>query len=484
MTNVSSNARPAPAERVLSAEVTPIDTHARGPLLFLIGSAALWLVLGSVLALIAAIQLHSPGFLGNCEWFTYGRTVALQETAFVYGWAANAGIAVALWLLARLGGEALRASNWLFLGAAFWNLGVTVGEVGIATGDMTSFSLLELPRYVQPLLLFSWGTMAVAGVLAWSGRRREGTYASQWYAVAALFLFPWLFSAAQVVLLWAPVRGVVQAIAAGWYAQSVWTLWLAPLALAAAYYVIPKVSGRVLPSYEFASLGFWSLIFIGPWTGGRHLIGGPVPAWIATMAIVSCALLLFHYLIVALNLRAAYGSSGTATKFVTFGLTAYLLSGVLDAITAFRHVAVETQFTLIPTAQQVLAFYGAATMMFFGAIYFMVPRITGRPWASSAFATGHRLLLKAGVLITVLALAVGGWTQGTDLLNAKVSFGDIFAHLNLCLLAVMVGQVVLLIANLLFLVNFLRSACACVTESAAAVNPFRPATTTMEAHAS
>jgi cytochrome c oxidase cbb3-type subunit 1 len=237
----------------------------------------------------------------------------------------------------------------------------------------------------------------------------------------------------------------------------VWALWLAPLALAAAYYIVPKVSGRSLPSYEFSALGFWALIFFGPWTGGRHLIGGPVPAWVATMAIVSCALLLFHYLIVGLNLRAAYGGRGTATKFVTFGLTAYLLGGVLDAITAFRHIAVETQFTLIAKAQEVLALYGAATMIFFGAIYFMVPRITGRPWASSGLATGHRLLVKAGVLLTIGGFAVGGWTQGSDLLNAKVAYAGILGQLSLCLLAVIVGQAVLLLANLFFLVNFLRS---------------------------
>ena len=61
---------------------------------------------------------------------------------------------------------------------------------------------------------------------------------------------------AQAVLLWWPVRGTVQAIAAGWYAQGVWTLWLAPLALAGAYYIVPKIAGRVLPTYESAPLGF------------------------------------------------------------------------------------------------------------------------------------------------------------------------------------------------------------------------------------
>ena len=115
------------------------------------------------------------------------------------------------------------------------------------------------------------------------------SFASHWYAAAALFLFPWILSIAHVMLFSAPVRGVLQPIVAGWYAQSAWTLWIAPLALSAAYFVVPKVTGKVLPSYEFASLGFWCLVLVGGLTGGRHLVGGPVPAWISSVAVVACA---------------------------------------------------------------------------------------------------------------------------------------------------------------------------------------------------
>ena len=464
-----------------SAEVTVVDTHARTPLLFLIGSGIAWLVLSGVLGLLASIQLHSPAFLADCEWFTFGRTQAMRETAFIYGWAANAGLAIALWVLGRLGGYPLRALNWVLVGGIFWNLGVTVGLVGIAMGDMTSFALLQLPRYVQPLLTVSYCAIAMSGVLAWSGRRTEGTFASQWYAAAALFLFPWLFTAAQVMLLWAPVRGTVQAVTAGWFAQSLWTLWLAPLALTGAYYIVPKVSGRSLPSYDFAPLGFWTLVFIGGWTGGRHLIGGPVPAWIPTIAVVACCMLLFHYLVLFLNLRVAVGHGGTSLGFIKFGLFAYLLGGVLDAITSFRGVAMETQFTFIVTAQEQLALYGGISMMIFGGLYYMLPRLTGRPWASSGLTVGHRVLVTFGIVLLVVTLFVGGWTQGDELLDVKVGMNDIFSRLRLTLMISSGAQLALLVANLLLFVNFCRSACACVTGPAPAASPFRQPST-LEAH--
>lgn len=441
-----------------AAEVTAIDTHARWPLLLLIGSALVWLVVSGVFALISAIQLHSPAFFSECAWFTHGRMKALHETAFVYGWAASAGLAIALWILGRLGGHSLRALNWVVVGSVFWNLGVTAGLVGIATGDMTSFALLQLPRYVQPLMVFAYAAIAISGVLAWSGRKRAGTFASQWYAVAALFLFPWLLTAAQVVLLWSPVRGVVQSIGAAWYAQGVLSLWLVPLALAGAYYVVPKVAGRALPSYKAAPLSFWTLILVGTWTGGRQLIGGPVPAWIPTIAVVGGALLLFHYVVVALNFRIAIGAEGTAIRFMSFGLVAYLVNGLLEIISSFRGAAIHTQFTFFATGLEQLALYGAVSMLFFGAIYHMVPRVAGRVWVSRALTAGHTVAVMTGVVVAVAALMVAGSTQSELLLKPAVTFASIFSQVRFALLMNTAAQFLLLGANLLLLVNFARTA--------------------------
>ena len=463
-----------------TAEVTEIDASARCSLLLLLASALLWLVLSGVLALVNLVQLHTPGFLADCSVFTYGRTQAMQETAFIYGWAANAGLAVALWILGRLGGAPLRSLNWVSAGTVFWNLAITLGLVGIATGDATSNAWLHLPRYVLPLMLVAYGTIAVAGVLAWTGRRREMTFASQWYAVAALFLFPWIFSIAQVMLVFAPERGVLQALVAGWFVQGAWTLWLAPLALAAAYYLVPKISGKAIPSYDFASLSFWTLLFVGAWTGGRHLIGGPVPAWIATIAVVSCALLLFHYIVVGINLRAAFCSGGsTVLKFVAFGLGAYVLGGFVDAVTATRSVAALTQFTYFSTAQSQLALNGAFSMMIYGAIYFLAPRITGRAWPSGALIRAHYAAAVLGVVGLVVALVGAGWIQGHDLNDPAVSFAAIAAHVRPWLLTATAAQAVLLLGNLLLAVHLLWLGAA----RSAAPATFSPAPT-MEASVS
>jgi len=450
------------------AEVTAIECSSRCPLLLLAGKGLGWLLVSGVLSLVASIQVHTPTFFANCPWVTYGRVQAMAETAFVYGWIGNLGLAITLWVLRQLSAEPLRAVRWTLVGALFWNLAILAGVVGIAAGEATAIPFLQMPGPVQPLLLIAYGAIGVAGVLAWADRRREMMFAAQWYAVAALFLFPWLFSAAQVMLVWAPVRGTLQAVVGGWFAQGLWTLWMAPLGLAGAYYVVPRATGKLLPAYDSAALGFWALLFVGGWTGGRHLIGGPVPAWISTIAIVASVLLLFHYIVVFLNLRVAYGTPGTALKFISFGLTAYVAGGFLDALTSMRAVAEVTQFTFFDAAQHELAVYGGVSAMLFGSLYFALPRITGRPWASAGLIRGHWTLTVTGVLLLVLSLGAAGWAQGRGLNDPTVAFADLASLTRPWLLGATAAQALLLLGNLLLTLNFILTAAAgcCARESA------------------
>lgn len=451
-----------------SAEVSDIDRSARCSLSFLIFSALAWLVVGGALALLNLLQLHSPSLLADCMLLTYGRLQALQETVLIYGWSINAGLAVGLWLLLRLGGAPIRGANFVTVGALFWNLGLTLGLVGIATGEMTSFSLLQLPRYIQPLMLVAFAVCAAPGVLAWTGRRAETTYASQWYVVGALFLFPWLFSVAQVMLLFAPVRGVLQNAVAAWYGQNLLSLLLAPIAVATLYYLLPKIKGRVLPSYDFAIYGFWSLILFGGWMGGRYLVGGPIPAWIPTVAVAASSLVLFHHVILAINLRGVFASSGsTVLKFAAAGFAAYLVSGVVDAIFAMRGPAGITHFTYFQQAQVQLSLAAFSLVMFAG-IYYLAPRLFGIAWPSTSLIRAHYLSVMIGFAVLIGSLAVAGWLQGTALNHADTSFAAIAAQTRPWLQVATAAQALLLFGNLALLIHFMRLALSKPSEESAA----------------
>ncbi|MDB6108405.1 MAG: rane protein, partial [Pedosphaera sp.] len=141
--SISIGGSPAVAT-VSSAEV---DVSCRAPLLLLFLSAAGWLLAASVLGFIATLKFHSPALLADCAWFTYGRVHPGASNALVYGFAVQAGLGVLLWLICHLGRTKLAAPAMVVAGWLLWNLGVTVGVLGILHGDSTGFEWLELPRY-------------------------------------------------------------------------------------------------------------------------------------------------------------------------------------------------------------------------------------------------------------------------------------------------------------------------------------------------
>src|SRR3954465_14622767 len=96
-----------------------IDASTRGPVLTLFGTAVGWLLISTLLGFIASMKLHSPDFLGNISFLTYGRVYTAFTNAFIYGWCSLAGMGVAVWLMARLCRVSVRAPGVLAFGALF-----------------------------------------------------------------------------------------------------------------------------------------------------------------------------------------------------------------------------------------------------------------------------------------------------------------------------------------------------------------------------
>ena len=66
--------------------------------------------------------------------------------------------------------------------------------------------------------------------------------------LASLFWFPWILSTAMLLLQFFPVRGVVQASVAWWFAGNLLVVWLPLAGLSATFYFLPKLAQRPLQS--------------------------------------------------------------------------------------------------------------------------------------------------------------------------------------------------------------------------------------------
>lgn len=440
-----------------------IDRSTRGPVLLFVLASVAWLILGTVLALIASWKMHQPELLGSQEWLTFGRVRPAHTSAVVYGWATNAAFAVGFWLMARLCRTTLRHAGMLYVSGALWNLGVLAGVFGILRGDGMPVEWLEFPRYVGPILFVAYALVGAWGVSMFRFRSITHTYVAQWYLLAALFWFPWLYSIAQVMLVYAPTAGVVQALVNWWYAHNLMGLWFTPVALAATYYFIPKVLGRPIHSYHLAVVGFWSFALVFSWTGAQHLIGGPVPVWVQTMGIVAGLLMVVPVIVTAVNCHlSVLGSfrevwASPTLRFIVFGAVNYTLVGFMGSTMALRSVNEVVHFTHATVAHAHHGMYGFFGMIMFGSLYFMLPRLLLKEWPSAALISLHFWCASTGIALYVVPLLVGGIIQGMQMNDpaGHPEFLDILrATLPFLFIRSMAG-VLLFVGHAAFAVNVL-----------------------------
>src|SRR5438270_3204161 len=85
-----------------------IDASTRVPVLMFYASAVVWLLIGTLLANFVFFKLHSPDWLSNIDFLTWGRLRPVLINIIIYGWASMVAMGTAIWLMARLCRTTLR----------------------------------------------------------------------------------------------------------------------------------------------------------------------------------------------------------------------------------------------------------------------------------------------------------------------------------------------------------------------------------------
>ncbi len=456
----------ARADIAARAELSEIDASTRAPLMLFLVSAVLWLIVGTAFAIISSYKLHSPGFLGDIEWLTFGRARTAHLNAVIYGWATNAAVGVAFWLMARLSRSVVRHGGILLFAVALWNIGVTIGIIGILKGDSTSVEWLEMPTYATPLLFIAYALVGAWAVITFRYGKSKHIYVSQWYILAALFWFPWLYSVAQMMIIFAPARGTVQALVNWWFGHNVLGLWFTPIGLASVYYFLPKVLGKPIHSYYLSILGFWSLAIFYNWAGVHHLVGGPVPAWVITAGIAASFMMVVPVVVTGINHHLTMIGSFSALKysptlrFIVFGAVNYTLTSLIGSLMAARSVSETLHFTHFVVAHAHHGMYAFFTMVMFGAIYYILPRILLREWPNATLIRTHFWATAVGSMVYVVGLSIGGVVQGLMMNHTSPDGSVTYTVLQVVeatipyLFSRSVAGILITVGHLAFAVNF------------------------------
>lgn len=380
--------------------------------------AIAWLVGAAGLAFVLNVLLLVPDITGDLPFLSYGRLRGVADMTLWFGWLGTAGFAAAYTILPRIAEAQLHNE---VLGAATtltWNILLTAGIATLLYGSSQGRPLGELPVGVDlglglmlVFVLYNTGVTVV--------RRRERTlYVSGWYLLAAALSAPVVFAVGNLPFF----SGVTDAIVSGFYQSGLELLWLLPVALACAHYVIPVETGNALYSAAVAKAGFWSLVFAGGWTGQRYFLKGPGPDYLESIAFAMTVVLLVPVVSTVVNLLAT-GRGRWELLAQAFGLR-WAVAGLgllvawigFAALGAVPWVSRFVGLTSYSSALRHILGWGVLSAFAFALIYHAYPLMVGRDWYSRRLVAFHFWTTLVGVALGAVALMGVSTVQAATLL--------------------------------------------------------------------
>jgi cytochrome c oxidase cbb3-type subunit I len=393
-------------------------------------SSAFWFVIGTFAGLIDATHLAAPDFLGNIPWIVFGRLRPMHTNIVIFGFVGSALLGTAYYLVSALARSSLFSERIGRLSLWIWNLAVLTGTVTLSLGYSQSREYAEWIWPVDVLVLLSMA-LIFCNLFQTARRRTEKLlYVSVWYVFGALIFTFFIYFFGNAV--WNPrtgaISGMPDAILAWFYGHGVVGLFLTPLAVAAAYYIIPIVSRSPLYSHTLSLVGFWTILMIYTHIGTHHLLQTPVPTWLKVLAVTGSIGMLAPVMTVLMNLwltargRLGYIHADIGGKFVFAGLVWYVLTclqGPLQALPVIQRVTHLNNWVIAHAHMGVLGFSGTIAL---GSIYFILPRITGKPIYSTRLADIQYWLVLLGMTGFFAVLTAAGLIQGNSWLNGETVY--------------------------------------------------------------
>ena len=162
--------------------------------------------------------------------------------------------------------------------------------------------------------------------------------------------------------------------------------------------------------------------------GTHHLLQVPVPTWLKVIAIVDSNAMVIPVMAFLINIwYTAKGKLGEihadiGAKFIFTGTIMYFFVSIQGSMMSLPDVQRVTHFNNWVVAHAHLGVLGFAGMIALGGIYYILPRMTGRPLHSRLLADFQYWMILIGVVGFTVVLTIAGLIQGNAWLNGETVY--------------------------------------------------------------
>jgi cytochrome c oxidase cbb3-type subunit I len=390
-------------------------------------SAMIWFVVGTSIGFIDATHLVAPELISNVPGLVFGRLRPMHTNVVIYGFAGAGLIGCAHYILPALMRTPLFSETLGQVSLLIYNGSILAGTILLGFGYNQGREYAEWTWGVDIGILTALLLIFINFFMTAMRRKEKILYVSAWYIFASTIFQFFIYFFGNAV--WHPstgaITGIPDAILAWFYGHGIVGLFLTPLAVAVAYYVVPIVCRTPLYSHTVSLIGFWSILVIYTHIGAHHLLQAPVPTWLKVVAITGSIAMFVPVLTVMVNLwltmrgRLAYLHASLGGRFIMAGLVWYILvciQGPLQSLPAVQRV---THFNNWEIGHAHIGVLGFAGFIAIGGIYFILPRITGRPIHNLRLADAQFWMVLLGITAFFVILTPAGLVQGNAWYNGE-----------------------------------------------------------------
>jgi len=434
-----------------------------------------WGIVGMTVGVFIAAQLVWPALNFDTPWLTFSRLRPLHTNAVIFAFGGSALFATSYYVVQRTCHVRLisdRLAAFTFWG---WQLIIVAVAITLPLGITQSKEYAEPEWPIDIAITIVWVAYAVVFFGTIAKRRVQHIYVANWFYAAFIIAIAMLHIVNNAVIpvsLWksySVYAGVQDAMVQWWYGHNAVGFFLTAGFLGMMYYFIPKQAGRPVYSYRLSIVHFWALIFTYIWAGPHHLHYTALPEWTQSLGMVMSLILLAPSWGGMINgimtLSGAWHKLRTdpVLRFLIVAVSFYGMStfeGPMMAIKTVNALSHYTNWTIGHVHSGALGWVALITL---GTMYYLIPRLFGRPLYSLKLVEVHFWTSTIGIVLYISSMWVAGIMQGLmwRAVNSDgtltYSFVEVVERMHPFYLIRFLGGVLFLAGTLIMAYNLWRS---------------------------
>ena len=368
--------------------------------------AAVFLVVGLIATLGAALQLVVPDVTSGIEYLSYGLLAPAAEILLREGWALLGLLGLSYFALTSITGEPLKRKMLATISLVTIAIGTVSGSAAVILGLSSGISGQESPIWARAIVAIGV-LLATLSITATAKQRGNTLGAAGWYLVAA----PILLTLTLVVGL-IPAPAGFGGVVISTFVNAGFTLFMITASVGLLYFVFGHISGvDTAEARPVAALGFWSLILVGAFLNGADLIHSAAPNWLETIAVAFAIAAFVPAIAIAadigLMLKGSIAQIGdrSSLRYAIIAGIALAVGTAVMFLRTFPAASSVAQFTSWISGLDVIIIAGGASFAIFAAHKVL----SGGSRKGPSF---HFLASTLGLVLMVAGTLAGGVAVG------------------------------------------------------------------------